>query len=91
MKWYWLLAIGLMGFSPLYSVYDSPEKVSSEIKNMENDLQSQQFNIVQSTPNLQEMKDGQIVIVSSGTYNKIMWRSGIDIYAVNGSCVTVRR
>ena len=35
-------------------------------------------------------KDGEVVIFSSGAV-KLMWRDNLEIYAVTGSCVTVRR
>lgn len=84
----WLL---LSGFTPIFSNYYDAENIREEFSNLENDVQSQQFTVFQSTPVLSELKDGQIVIVSSGTYNKLMFRTGQDIFSISVSCVTVFR
>lgn len=87
----WLLILFLMAFTPIHSDYEDPRTIEAEFRNVELNLQDQQFTILASTPNLQDLKDGQIVIVSSQTYNKLMFRSNQEIYSINVSCVTVRR
>lgn len=95
-KWLWFVfsfAISSKAFcfTPIYSVHDNTRKIDEEFSNVEQDLQSQQFTTFTSTPNLNDLKDGQIVIVSSGSYNKLMYRTGLDIYAISVSCATIRR
>lgn len=90
MRWI-LIALALSAFTPITDDHDTPEKVNAEVTNIENSLQDQQHTVFQSTPILSQVKDGGVVIVSSATYNKLMWRLGQEIYAVNGSCVTVYR
>jgi hypothetical protein len=89
-KWLWGCLL-LMGFTPVHLEYDKPEKVRQEFRNLENTVQDQQFRVVTSTPVLTDLKDHEIVVFSSGTLSQIIWRDGIDIYAVRGSCVTIRR
>lgn len=89
MRWL-VLAMFLMAFSPVYTIHDSSDKVDTEIKQIANDVQDKSFDIDSSTPNLSDFKDGQFVIFKS-TAVKIMFRAGNEIYAVQASCVTVRR
>ena len=92
MRYLWLfLLFPLYGFTRIHSTYEKPEYITDEFANVENDLQPKAFSIYQSTPNLVDFKDGEIVIVSSGTYNKLMFRSGQDLFAVSFSCITVKR
>ena len=86
----WILCFLLMAFKPIHQIYDTPDKINEEFQNVEDDLQSQQYRVFSSTPNLSELKDGQIVIFSSGAI-KIMFRQNNDIYSVNASCITIRR
>ena len=87
----YFLALGLMAFTPIFSTHEDSKKTDQEFRNLENTVQDQQFSIRNSTPVLSELKDGQIVIFSSGTVNKLLFRSNQEIYAVNASCITVRR
>lgn len=89
-----LYLIGLLilcGFTPIFNDYKDPQNVKNEVANIENSLQDQQHRVLVSTPNLLDLKDGEIVLVSSNTFNKIMYRQNQEIYAVNASCVTIRR
>jgi hypothetical protein len=90
MRYLWLLSLLLLAFKPIQEVYDKPEKIKDEFDNLEQDAQSEQFDVWKTTPNLTDLKDGQIVIFSSGAI-KLMWRNRNDIYAVQGSCITIRR
>ena len=65
--------------------------MDAEFRGIENDLQSQQFRIVNSTLPLKDFKNGQIVIYSCGTVNALMWRRDEDVYSIKGSCITVWR
>ena len=80
-----------MAFTPIHSTHDTTKKVDEEFVNAEANLQDQQLTVFVSTPNLQDLKDGQLVRVSSGTFSKLMYRDNQEIYAIAGSCVTVRR
>ncbi len=86
-----LMALCLMGFTPIYTEHDTTEKIDREIENIEQSVQSKQFTVLQSTPNLSQLRDGEIALVSSGTVTRLMFREGQEIYSVNFSCVTVRR
>jgi len=88
--WILLAAIGLCAFGPIHNSHDSQGKIDSEFTNLYGQAQPAQFEIVSSTPNLTDMKDGEVVIFSSGAV-KMMWRAGQELYAVSGSCITVRR
>lgn len=80
----------LCGFGPIYQSHDSQEKVDTEFVNLYDQAQSEQFRVVVATPNLNDLKDGEFVIMNSST-TKVMFRIGQEIYSVNVSCVTVRR
>lgn len=90
MKWL-LLALFLVGFTPITATHDSTENIDAEFKNIESSLQDQQFRVVKDTPVLSDLKDGEIVIFSSGTLNKLLFRSNQEVYAVQFSCITIRR
>lgn len=90
MRWI-ILSLFLCGFTPLFVTHDSFDKVDKEFNQIEETLQDEQFNLMRSTPNLSDLKDRQIVIVSSNGWSTVMWRDNQEIYALRGSCVTVRR
>lgn len=89
MRWL-ILALFLCAFSPIYSSHDNQGKIDSELKNIYDQAQSEQFRVVTATPNLTDLKDREVVIFSSGAI-KLMLRSGQDIYVVSVSCITIRR
>ena len=80
-----------MAFTPVFTVHDTTAKVDQEIKNLENAVQNKEFTIKSSTPNLSDLRDGEFVIVSSGTFTKVMFRRNQEIYSINVSCITVTR
>lgn len=86
-RWF-IIVLFLCGFTPIYDLHDTPQKVTEEVKNMEIQVQDKQFEIFSTTPTLAEIEDHQIVIIGSHTWNALMWKDGIDIYKVEGSCVT---
>lgn len=89
MRWL-ILGLLLCAFTPLYPVHDTPAKVDDEIKNVADSVQDEQLTVFTSTPILSQLKDGQMVIFSSGTV-KLMFRQNQEIFAVSVSCITVRR
>ena len=91
MRYAWLLLIPVLcAYKPLKTTYESYEEVGQEIRNIEKNVQGRQFTVVDSTPNLTDLQDGEVVIFSSGT-TRLMFRNGQEIYSVNVSCVTVYR
>lgn len=91
MRYRFLLLIPfLCAFSPVYQAHDNQQKTDGEFVNLYDQAQAEQFRVVTSTPILSDLKDSEVVIFSSGT-SKLMWRAGQEVYAVQGSCVTVRR
>jgi len=89
-NWVPFLAIFLLGFTPIYDKYDD-EKVTDEIKNMEVQLQDKQFRILDSTPVLVDLQDREIVVISTNGIEGLIYRRGIDLFLVTGSCITVKR
>lgn len=85
MRYLWILFIPmLMGFTQIYNTHDTFKKVDDEVKNISDNLQSRQFTVVYSTPNYQDLQDGEIVIYSSSTINptvNLQLRLGTTIYA----------
>lgn len=86
-----LCCIGLMAMTPVHSDYENEDKIDDEFSNLYEQAQPVQFIVRNSTPILGELQDGQVIIVSSHTYVKFMFRVNQEIYAVNASCVTIRR
>jgi hypothetical protein len=80
-----------MAFTLIHSDHSKKEKLEQEFNHIENSVQDRQFTVVQSTPNLGDLRDGEMVIVSSGTYTKLMFRMNEEIFSINVSCVTIRR
>lgn len=91
MRWlYPFLILGLCGFGPIYTQHDSPEKLDGEFKNAYDQAQARQFRVFTATPNLNDLQDNEVIIVSSGAI-KMMFRSGQEIFSINVTSVTVRR
>lgn len=88
---WFILAMLLCAFSPIVNEHRTPAQVDGEFTNLYDQAQPKQFRVVNSTPAFAEFKDGEVIVFSSNTVNKILWRSGEEIYAVIGSCITVRR
>lgn len=89
---YWILALalGLCAFAPIYTTHETTQKVDEEFQNGYAQSQPNQFRVYVGTPNLNEMKDGEVIISSAGLV-RLMFRQGQEIYTVNFSCITVRR
>lgn len=80
-----------MGFTRIHLDYSNPNYIRDEFNNAADSLQDKQFFVVNDTPALNDLQDGQIMVYSTGTVNKLIWRRNQEIYSVNGSCVTIRR
>ena len=90
-RWLLLSCVFLMGFTMIHSKHDTPEKVDEELRNFELGLQQKQMKVFNSTPTLNELQDGEEVIVASNTWATQMFRFNDEIWKVNSSCVTVIR
>lgn len=91
MRWIIFLIPFLLALTPVHDKYDSEEKIREEFKNVYEEAQSREFEVVNDTPTLRELPEGRVVIFSSNTVRKILFRVDQDIFAVTGSCITVRR
>lgn len=84
MKWGWLLlALPLMGASPIYNDYGSQESIYGEMRNIYDSLQGKQFSQYSSTPNLTDMQDGEIAVYMSTptpAVTALILRSGTTLY-----------
>ena len=90
MKWL-LLILALCAFGPIYRGHDEQLKTDDEFTNIYQQAQSKNFRVYTATPNLSDIQDGEVVIVSTTSYAKIMFRQNQEVYSINVSCVTVRR
>lgn len=91
MKWALFLIPFLLGLTPIHEKYESEEKIREEFKNVYDEAQAKSFEIVNDTPALNDFPKGNMVIFSSNTVRKILFRVDQDIFAVTASCITVRR
>lgn len=92
MRWLWIILgiCGLSGFTRIHLNYNDQNKIAEEFRNVENSVQDKSFRVVRTTPTLIDLKDGEVVIFSSGAVF-IMFRQNQEVYSVNVSCVTVYR
>lgn len=88
MKWGLLilfLSSRLWAMTPVLNDYQDPQNTFTELRNVFDNAQDQSFtSVIQSTPNYQEMKDGQIFIyISTPTAPviKLMLRLGATVYS----------
>lgn len=82
----WLLLVVSVAYaaSPQQGTYDSEIKIRMEFDNVYNSLQDRSFKIFRSTPAISEMRNGEIVIYSSGS-TKFMVRVDTQIFNVSFS------
>lgn len=71
----------LNAITPVRSGYKSEEDIAPEFENIFENAQDQQFRVFKTTPNTVDLKDGEMVIYSSGTTN-LMLRVGTTVYMV---------
>ena len=91
MKRVWIPSLLLLlGLTPVHDKHESPDKTDVEFKNLFDNAQGKDFVVMESTPAVSDLIDGQIIIFSSSAV-KIMFRQNNEIYAVSMSCITVRR
>ena len=90
-KWLWVLCLPLFAFSAIHSDHSDSKKVDEEFRNFELGLQPKQMKVFKSTPTLNELQDGEMVIQSTNAFNSLMFRSGDEIYSLKFSCITVLR
>lgn len=89
----WILCatVHLLSVTPSVQTYNTPDQIAAEVKNVTDNCQDKQFTVYVATPNLRDLRDGEIILVASGTYNAVIYRVGQDIYKVVPSCITVTR
>ena len=85
-----LSIIFLTGFTRIYDLHDSPDKIDGEFRNIEIGVQPKGWRVFSSTPSLYDLEDDECVKVSSNIVS-IMCRDSNDIYSIKLSCVTVIR
>ena len=73
----------LLGASPIRETYKSDTDIKAEFQNVYFSLQDKQFRVFDSTPSLNSLRDGEMVIYSSGTANKFIIRRSSRIYEVD--------
>jgi hypothetical protein len=92
---YLLLIPLLCAFTPLYTEHDGQQKTDDEFKNVYQQSQPLNMRVFSSTPNLADVQEGELVMISSntrgGSYSRLMYKNNLEIYAISGSCVTIRR
>lgn len=69
----------LFAWSQTNQTYRDEKTIRREFNNIYLNAQSKQFEIFKTTPNLNQLQDGQIVLVSS-TNKGIAWRDGQTVY-----------
>lgn len=87
-KWYVFLQVlaftsPAMAVVPIFNNYGDEQTIFDEFRNYADSLQDQQFTTVTSTPNYQDLKDGQMVIYVStpmGDNANLMLRAGATMY-----------
>ena len=90
MRWL-ILGVFLLAFTPIHQEYETKEKIKAEFKNVELEKQDVSHQVRITTPTLTDMEDGEIRVISTGTLQFLIWRANQEIYAVQGSCITVFR
>lgn len=83
----WLCA----AYTPVFTSHKDLKQVDTEFSNIEESVQAAQFTVFMATPILSELRDNEVVIISTNGWTAIMFRAGEDIFKVSVSCVTVRR
>lgn len=95
MRWLWVLCLPLMAFTPIMNEHPTQADVDDELKQIYQQAQSLQYRKFDSTPNLTDLQDGQMVLISSitknGGYSKFCYRDNQEIYTLNGTSITIRR
>lgn len=71
----------LLGASPVREVYNKPVDIKAEFTNAYYALQDKQFTIINSTPNVTEMREGEIILFSSNSV-KFLIRISTTIYQI---------
>lgn len=75
----------------IYQEHDTQKKIDSEFSNFSTYAQPIQQKVFNATPTLNDLQDGEEVIVASNTWVTKMFRWNNDIWKVNASCSTVFR
>lgn len=65
----------------VHNTYKSEQQIYNEFRNVYGNMQSKEFDVYKSSPNLSDLRDGEIVLVSSTT-KSLMARIGQSVYNV---------
>lgn len=76
-----LYVMSLFAASPVRSTYDNPVDVRDEFINAYDELQAKKFRILVSTPQVNDLFEGEMVLVSS-TSKSIYTRFGQTLFSV---------
>lgn len=90
MRWL-LIALFLCAFTPIYLDHGDKKRTDDEFTNIYQQAQAKNFRVMPDTPSLNDIQEGEMVIVSTTSFTKIMFRRNQEIFAIGVSCVTVRR
>ena len=91
-KWTTLiLCFCLFGFAPIYDRHDSTQKIDDEVKGIVDGTHPRQWRVFENTPTINDLQDGEFVLVSSNGWTAIMGRNNVEIFGVRLSCFTVIR
>lgn len=74
-----LVPTNLFAWSQTNQTYRDEKTIRREFNNIYLNAQSKQFTVFKTTPNLNDLQDGQIVLVSS-TNKGLAWRDGQTVY-----------
>ena len=89
-KWLFSIFIVFCGsawaLTPIYNRHEKSDQVDDEFSNIYLNVQPLQFRVFDSTPNADDLQDGEMVIFSSGAI-KLMLRAGTTVYQVNLSTI----
>lgn len=81
---YWLAQLGY-AITRRYPKYDSEEIIENEFSNVAQNAQDKQFVIVNSTPVLSDMREGEFFVYSTGTVSPVLFlRIGTTYFIFRG-------
>lgn len=84
-----LVSIGY-ALTQVNSMFEDGNAVT-EFQNIYDNAQGLQFKIFTSTPAFGDLRVGEVVILSSGTFNRLLFKTEQDLFSINVSCITIAR
>ena len=79
------MTTSLWALQPIANDYDDPINTFNEIRNITDNAQDKSFTMVTSSPTLLDLRDGEMVVYSSGIYTSagnvhLVLRVGTTLY-----------